>query len=261
MIKLDTVDFSYHQEKVLHNIQLSITPGEFVGLIGPNGAGKSTLLKLINRILRPTSGNIEVLNKPLASYTRKELARIMGYVQQNFSTVYNYLVMDLVLMGRFPYQRGWTFDSVTDRETAKKAMETTDCIHLREREFATLSGGEKQLVILASALAQEPDILLLDEPTAALDLKHQYHFYEILRRLQSRQQKTIISVTHDINLASQFCDRIIILKEGKIRVDGPVNEVLQAPLIEEIYGISVRVIAHPENKLPVILPTLSNKNV
>ncbi|NOQ97131.1 MAG: ATP-binding cassette domain-containing protein [Calditrichae bacterium] len=260
MIKLESVEFSYQQKKVLHNIQLSVTPGEFVGLIGPNGAGKSTLLKLIDRILHPGSGRISVRNKPLESYTRKELARIMGYVQQNFSTAYNYSVMDIILMGRFPYQRVWTFESRLDREIALKAMETTDCIHLKEREFATLSGGEKQLVILASALAQEPDILLLDEPTAALDLKHQFHFYQILKKLQFQQQKTVISVTHDVNLASQFCNRIIILKDGTVRADGPVKEVLQAQLIQEIYGIPVQVIPHPESNLPVILPTFSTKS-
>jgi len=260
MIRLESVDFSYDQKKVLQHIQLSVASGEFVGLIGPNGAGKSTLLKLINRILHPESGRIHIENKFLESYTRKELARIIGYVQQEFSTVYNYSVMDIILMGRFPYQRGWKFESKLDREIVFKAMETTDCIHLKEREFETLSGGEKQLVILASALAQEPDILLLDEPTAALDLKHQFHFYQILKRLQRQQQKTIISVTHDINLASQFCDRIIILKEGIIRSDGLVKEVLQAQIIQEIYGIPVQIIPHPESNLPVILPIISSRN-
>jgi iron complex transport system ATP-binding protein len=168
--------------------------------------------------------------------------------------------MDIILMGRFPHQKGWKFESSLDREIALKAMETTDCIHLKEREFTTLSGGEKQLVVLASALAQEPDILLLDEPTAALDLKHQFHFYRILKKLQSQQQKTIISVTHDINLASQFCDRIIILKAGMIRSDGPVKEVLKAQLIQDIYDIPVQIIPHPESDLPVILPIISSKN-
>lgn len=260
MIKLESVEFSYYQQNVLHDIQLSVAAGEFVGLIGPNGAGKSTLLKLIDRIIHPGSGQLYLQNKPLESYTRKELARIIGYVQQDFSTVYNYAVFDIILMGRFPYQKAWKFESKWDREIALKAMETTDCIHLKEREFATLSGGEKQLIILASALAQEPDILLLDEPTAALDLKHQFHFYQILKKLQLQEGKTIITVTHDVNLASQFCDRIIILKEGRIKADGPVKEVLQASLIQEIYDIPVQVIPHPESKLPVILPTITSKS-
>jgi iron complex transport system ATP-binding protein len=259
MIKLESVSFAYQHENVLHNIQLSVTDGEFVGLIGPNGAGKSTLLKLVDRIIHPGSGRLFVKNKPLESYTRRELARIMGYVQQNFTTVFNYSVLDIVLMGRFPYQRAWEFESKLDRDIALEAMETTDCIHLREREFATLSGGEKQLIILASALAQEPEILLLDEPTAALDLKHQFHFYQILKKLQLEQKKTIITVTHDVNLASQFCDRIIILKNGKIKADGPAQKVIQASLIQDIYGLAVQVIPHPESNLPVILPTIPGR--
>jgi iron complex transport system ATP-binding protein len=260
MIKLESVDFSYYQETVLHRINVIFSSGEFVGLIGPNGAGKSTLLKLINRIIRPDSGRIYLQNKLLHSYTRKELARIMGYVQQEFTTAYNFSAFDIVLMGRYPYQRGWTFESKSDREIALSAMETTDCIALRDREFITLSGGEKQLVVLASALAQEPDILLLDEPTTALDLKHQFHFYQILKKLQLQQKKTIITVTHDVNLASQFCDRIIILKAGEIKADGTVNDVFQVPLIQEIYDVPVQIIPHPQSSLPVILPTFMNKS-
>lgn len=261
MIKFTDVFFSYPHNPVLHNIQLSVDGGEFVGIIGPNGAGKSTLLKLIDRIIRPDSGRIFLKNKPINEFTRKQLARILGYVQQDFSPAYQFSVSDIVLMGRFPHQKGWSFESKIDREKALGSMEATDCVYLKDRDFTTLSGGEKQRVVLASALAQEPDILLLDEPTTALDLKHQYHFYQILKTLQFKQQMTILSVTHDINLASQFCDRIIILKEGKIEADGPVKEVLRADMIQKIYGIPVHIIHHPENSLPVILPSISGGSV
>ena len=261
MIKLTDINFSYPNNPVLHNVQFSVEQGEFVGIIGPNGAGKSTLLKLIDRILHPDQGQIFLKGNPLDTYNRKQIARILGYVQQNISPAYHFSVWDIVLMGRFPHQKGWSFESNLDREKALASMEATDCVYLKVRDFTTLSGGEKQRVILASALAQEPDILLLDEPTTALDLKHQYHFYQILKMLQSEQQMTILSVTHDINLASQFCDRIIILKDGSIRADGRIQDVIQTNMIEEIYGIAVRIIPHPESKLPVILPTISGRIV
>jgi iron complex transport system ATP-binding protein len=255
MIKLVNLSFAYENLPVLQNFNCSINRGQFVGIIGPNGAGKSTLLKLLDRIITPQSGEIRLQSKLLVTYSRNELARIIGYVQQDFYTAYDYTALEIVLMGRFPHQKSWGFDSVEDIKIALEMMNTTDCHYLKDRKFMTLSGGEKQRVILASALAQEPEILLLDEPTAALDLKHQIHIYRILKRLQTEKQLTIITVTHDINLASQYCERILIIKDGKLHSDGNVQEVLKANILQDVYEIDLKIINHPDSGLPVILPT------
>jgi iron complex transport system ATP-binding protein len=239
---------------VLENFTCSVDKGEFVGIIGPNGAGKSTLLKLLDRIIVPQSGDIWLENKRLSEYSRKELARSVGYVQQDFYSAYDYTALEIVLMGRFPYQKSWGFDSPEDIKIALEVMSITDCFYLKDRSFNTLSGGEKQRVVVASALAQEPKLLFLDEPTAALDLKHQVHIYHILKKLQSEQLLTIISVTHDINLASQFCDRILILKDGKLHSDGNVQQVLKVEVLQDVYEVDLNIIGHPISGLPVILP-------
>jgi len=254
MIRFEKVFFRYQENPVLKDLTFTIADGEFVGIIGPNGAGKSTMLKLINRLLIPEKGKIALQNKPLKSYSHKELARWIGYVPQDFSTTFNYTALEIVLMGRYPYQKALAFDSAEDIQMALQAMEITDCDHLRSREIHTLSGGEKQLVILASALAQQPRILLLDEPTSALDIKHQIHFYQILHKLRNEQKITILTVTHEVNLAAQFCERIIILKNGMIVADGPTANVIQPEILQHIYDIPLQVISHPLNNLPVILP-------
>ena len=254
MIKISNLSFAYDNLPVLEKFSCSIDKGEFLGIIGPNGAGKSTLLKLLDRIIIPQSGDIWLENRHLAEYSRNELARLVGYVQQEFYSAYDYSALEIVLMGRFPYQKSWGFDSPEDVKIALEVMNITDCFYLKDRRFHTLSGGEKQRVVVASALAQEPKMLFLDEPTAALDLKHQVHIYLILKRLQIEQQLTIISVTHDINLASQFCDRILILKEGKLHSDGEVQQVLKEEVLRDVYEVDLKIIDHPISGLPVILP-------
>lgn len=254
MIRFEKVSFNYQQIQVLKDLTFAISDGEFVGIIGPNGAGKSTLLKLMNRLLIPEKGTITLQNKLLKSYTPKELARWIGYVPQDFSTTFNFTALEIVLMGRYPYQKALAFDSAEDIQIALQAMEITDCDHLSSREIHTLSGGERQLVILASALAQQPRILLLDEPTSALDIKHQIHFYQILNKLKNEQKITILTVTHEVNLAAQFCERIIILKDGVIVADGPTAKIIQPGILQHIYDVTLQVIPHPVNNLPVILP-------
>jgi len=254
MIQVENVNFWYLENQVLRDLNFSITDGEFVGIIGPNGAGKSTLLKLINRLLIPGKGRISLHRKPLRFYSPKELARLIGYVQQDFSTTFNYTALDIVLMGRFPHQKALAFDTAEDVRISLQAMESTDCHYLKSRDFHTLSGGEKQRVVLASALAQEPQILLLDEPTSSLDLRHQVHFYQILLKLKNERKMTILTVTHDINLAVQFCERIIILKEGAIVADGLTRNILQKEILQYTYDVLVQILPNPANGLPLIFP-------
>ncbi|MFZ0390797.1 MAG: heme ABC transporter ATP-binding protein [Calditrichia bacterium] len=254
MIHVENLGFSYNGAPVLQALNFSVSAGEFVGVIGPNGAGKSTLLKILDGILKPLYGKVLIERKPLRKFSRRDLARWIGFVPQSLSTAYDFSAWEVVLMGRFPHQKRFGPDSREDHQLAAQAMQATDCLHLRERGFATLSGGEKQRVILASALAQEPKILLLDEPTTALDLKHQIHFYSILKNLKATRKMTILSVTHDVNLAAQFCQRLIVLKDGRITADGTVQQVLKKEILESIYETAVEVVPHPVSGLPVILP-------
>ncbi len=254
MIGAENINFSYNGERVLAEVNFEIDRGEFVGIIGPNGAGKSTLMKLLDRIHVPKSGKILLQNRDLRTYTRKDLAKIIGFVSQEFPSYFDFTAREIVLMGRFAHQKVFGFETENDWQIVKEAMNATDCYSLRHRNFQSLSGGEKQRIILASALAQEPEILLLDEPTTALDLKHQLHFYEILKKLQSEKRMTILTVTHDINLAGQFCDRLLVFKHGRIVADGNVDSVMQKELLESVYETSVELVLHPSSRLPVVLP-------
>lgn len=260
MIEISNLNFAYHSTPVLQNVSLSIGAGEFTGIIGPNGAGKSTLLKLIAGIFPPRSGQITLHQKPLAAYQRKELARLIGYIPQEFKTAFNFSAYEIVLMGRYPYLSPFSNETEYDKQVIRTAMEETEVWALRERPFSELSGGERQRVVLASALAQQPQILLLDEPTAALDLKHQVRFYEILSRrdefsqtLQRQKGLTVVIVTHDINLAARFCRRLLVMKEGKIVADGHPGEILSRPLMEAVYETSLEIISHPRDGKPLLL--------
>lgn len=254
MISVRDLSFSYAEQPVLQDISLEITAGEFTGIIGPNGAGKSTLLKLLDRLLKPAAGEIRLEGKSLAEYSRRALARVVGFVPQRFSTGFNFSAGDIVMMGRYPHQGTLALESEQDLRVAEEAMRRTDCLKFRHRPFLSLSGGERQRVVLASALCQEPRVLLLDEPTNALDLKHQVHFYDILTTLQHEQQLTILTVTHDVNLAARYCRRLLVLKNGRLLADGLLREVLSPAILQELYEIPVEQVFHPVSGAPVIFP-------
>lgn len=253
MIHALDVSFSYGANPVLEHINISISETEFVGIIGPNGAGKSTLLKIISGILTPASGSVKLRGKVLAEYQRKDLARIIGFVGQEFKAAFNFSVYEIVLMGRYPYLSPFSNETQTDRDIISAAMNETDVWQFRDRKISDLSGGEKQRVVLASALAQEPEILLLDEPTTALDIKHQMRFYEILAKLQSEKSMTIGIVTHDINLAARFCKRLVVIKDGNIAADDSPSAILNRELMETIYEVPVEIMTHPGTGKPMLI--------
>ncbi len=253
MIRVKNLSFSYGEKTVLSGVQFRVNPGEIVAIIGPNGAGKSTLLKLLDGILPPRQGEILIAGESLFNKSRKSLARQIGFVPQNFSTAFDYTVREIVSMGRFPFSSLFSEPDRDGSRAVREAMEATDIWLFRNRSLDTLSGGEKQRVVLASALAQEPQILLLDEPTAALDIRHQAHFLEILSGLCCSRRLTILLVTHDVNLASQFCDRIIVLKDGQICGDGPPEKIVRQDLMEDIYKTPVQILRHPGDGKPVLL--------
>ncbi len=255
MIQVNNLTFGYHRKTVLKDVSFRIEPGEFVGIIGPNGAGKSTLLKLLDGILTPAAGHLSLHGKEIKHYSRREFARIVGYVPQLFTVSFHFTAEEIVAMGRFPHQgAGWR-ESTQDRLAVERAMELTECKALRHRDFFTLSGGERQRVILASALAQEPEILLLDEPTTALDVKHQIHFYRILQRLSREERKTVLVVTHDILLALRFSQRLLVLKNGQLIADGPTRQVVTSELLSEVYEVPFRIFKLTDN-VPVVIPEL-----
>ena len=244
----------------VRGMNFSVRSGEIFGVIGPNGSGKSSLLKVLAKLADPQEGTVRLFRERLEALSRDAIARQVAYMPQDLSSDFAFTALDMVLMGRFPYrQRGkWSllgWEQRNDHLVVQKAMEQADVTHLADREMGTLSAGERQRVLLARALAQEPGVLLLDEPTAHLDLQHQLDLCRILKRVHAQQGMTVVLVSHDINLASQYCDRVLIMKEGCLMYLGSPHDVITQPNLKEVYGCQVLIDAHPETGLPrVSLP-------
>lgn len=254
IIKINNLTFAYQEQSILQGIELSIKVNEFVGIIGPNGAGKSTLIKLICGLIPVPENNITILGKTVDRHAPKELSRIIGYVPQNVNINFSLTVREVIAMGRYPYQHGFWNEDADGESHIDSALQWMDLEKLRDRSFNELSGGEQQRAILAGVLAQEADILILDEPTSALDLHYQQEIYRILRKLVQEKNKTILIVTHDVNLAAQFCGRIVILNDGKIVANGSPQEVLKFPMIQKVYGVKVYIDINPLSGSLYILP-------
>ena len=249
-----------HSPWTINRLEFTVLQGEIIGVIGPNGSGKSSLLKLLAKLVRPQEGTIHLYGAELGTLSRESIARQVAYMPQDLSYDFPFSVLDMVLMGRFPYRRGGLWNLVgwerqEDLAVAEDAMAQTDVIHLANRMIDTLSAGERQRVLLARALAQVPRVLMLDEPTAHLDLNHQLDVCRILKRIHTQLQMTVLLVSHDINLASQYCDRILVMKEGAVVCFGPPQEVIHRRVLTEVYGCHVLVDTHPDTGLPrVSLP-------
>ena len=243
---------------VLSNLDLHVDSGEMLGIVGPNGSGKTSLLRLLAKLVRPHRGAITLYGQSLEGSTQHEVARQVAFVPQDNQPTFAFSVAETVLMGRFPHRHrtpwgyGLGWDSREDCNIAWQAMTTMDVAHLAERSVMDLSGGERQRAVIARALTQTPKVLLLDEPTAFLDLQHQLEICSVLRSLKHAQGLTIVVVSHDLNLASQYCDRIIMLKEGTVFATGSPAEVLRPDVLQAVYGCSVLVDPHPESGLPRI---------
>jgi iron complex transport system ATP-binding protein len=253
---LRNLSFSYTSKPVLRNISITIGAGEFVAFIGPNGAGKSTLLKILGGLIRGYRGTVEFCGAALSGFAPAELARRMAFVPQETHMVFPFTVGEIVMMGRLPHRGARSlFDSRKDAELARQAMDLTDVTLLSNRTFNELSGGERQRTVLASALAQNPEILLLDEPTAHLDLKHQIHFYDILERLNIERRMTVVNVTHDINLAARYAQRVIAMRDGTIAADGTPDQVLTPQHLYDVFEITAAVFKRPDDRGNYIIPT------
>lgn len=239
-IELRDVRFGYGAEAVVEDISFAVRGGEFVGIIGPNGSGKSTLLRLMSGFLRPWRGQVLLEGQPVESYDQRARGRRIGVVPQETAVTFPFSVTEMVLFGRTPHLGGFGFERDGDLAAARRAMQRTDTAHLARRAVTELSGGERQRVILARALAQEPAILLLDEPAAFLDIRHEVEMYDLLRDLQG-EGMTVVSVLHDLNIAALYCDRLLLLHAGRIARAGAPADVITYTTLTEVYGIEVYV--------------------
>ncbi|HEX4949513.1 MAG TPA: iron chelate uptake ABC transporter family permease subunit, partial [Blastocatellia bacterium] len=251
LLRLQDVQFSYDHE-ILTGINLEVHTGEVVALLGPNGAGKSTLLNLAAGKLQPQAGEIFLQENPLTACSRREIARQTALVAQASDLHFPLTALEYVLAGRFANTTGIGFDTPGDIALALESLAATDTVQFAARHFNQLSSGEKQRVVLARALAQQPQLLLLDEPTANLDLAHQLALLKLVTQLTREQQLGALFVTHEINLAAEFADRIALLKDGKILACGTPNEVMTAELLSQVFGAPLLVTTHPHSGKPLI---------
>lgn len=255
-LQICQVSFSYLDGLVLHNIDLSIRAGEMVGLLGPNGSGKTTLLKLASGVLKPTRGETILDGHSLSRLSRKSIARSVAVVPQQFHIPFAFTVDEVVMLGRIPFLKAFAEESELDKRLVTDALGLVGIGELRERRFDELSGGERQKVILAMALAQQPRLLLLDEPIAHLDIAHQVEILELVRSLNAEQGLTVIAAMHDLNLAALYFDRLVLLSEGRVVADGTPAQVLTGDRIREVFSASVSVGQHPATGVPhiVVMP-------
>jgi len=260
-LQISQVYFSYLDGLVLHDINLSIRAGEMVGLLGPNGSGKTTLIKLVSGILKPSQGEIRLDGSSLSRLSRKSVARSLAIVPQQFHIPFAFTVGEVVTLGRIPFLKAFAEESKVDRQFVANALELVGISELKERRFDELSGGERQKVILAMALAQQPRLLLLDEPIVHLDIAHQVEILELVKGFNMEQGLTVIGAMHDLNLASLYFDRLILLKEGRVWADGTPAQVLTEDIIREVFSASVIVQLHPTAGVPHIVVTPKGKSL
>jgi iron complex transport system ATP-binding protein len=253
-VAIQDLSHAFGTHQVLKGLSFSIIGGDFFIIIGPNGSGKTTLMKLMAGVLKPGTGRIQILARDVRSFTHKSLARRIAYVPQRLEVGFPFTVDETVLMGRAPHQNALGLPQATDIETARQAMEITEVTHLAHRKLDQLSGGEQQRVFIARALCQEPEIILLDEPTASLDLSHQVRVMDLMEKLKIEKGVTVVMVSHDVNLAAMYGDKLLLLMNGAIASQGLPHEVLTYQNLEQTYGCKVLVDQNPLGKSPRVTP-------
>jgi iron complex transport system ATP-binding protein len=243
-VELRGVSVEYGERRVVDSVDVRIKPGELVCLLGPNGAGKSTVLRTVTGALRPATGTVLIDGIPLPEHDRSALARRMAVVPGEATVAFPIRVEELVALGRIPYEHPLLGARAADRAAVAQAVERVGIGHLVGRDVRELSLGERQLVVLAMTVAQGARLLLLDEPTVHLDLRHQVEVMELLRDLAHNDGVTVVAVLHDMTLASHFFDRMVLINEGRLVADGPADEVLSASRIREVFGVDPKLV-HP----------------
>ena len=240
ILEIKNLSFGYtSHDRVLEGVSFSVETGTFLAIAGPNGAGKSTLLNLISGSLKPQSGAISIDEASISAYTPRTLAEKVAVVRQEYAPIFGFSVIETVMMARTPYYGSMGFERQTDRDIVNEALELTETTHFASRPITSLSSGERQRVFIARALAQNSPVLLLDEPTNFLDPKHQVNIFDLLKAAQREKEKTIVAVTHDINLATQYCDQALVLGTGGAYRYGGVQDVLSTEQIENTFQVDV----------------------
>ncbi len=254
LLKVDRITFGYGAEVVLDGIGLEVGRGELVGLVGPNGSGKTTLLRVISGVLSASSGRVSVDGQDLAGLRARSRARLVSVVPQNPQLPEGFTVRELVLMARNSHLELLEWEGSGDVEVATRAMMETSTFDLADRALGMVSGGERQRAVVAMALAQDAPVMLLDEPTSNLDLAYQTGIMDLVVRLMEERGTAVLVAMHDLTLAAQYCDRLIMLSEGRGFFAGTPSKVLTAANIEAVYGVEVYLVSHPLGGTPVVLP-------
>jgi len=253
LLRIANLSAGYFGEDIIKGISLEINAGDFIGIIGPNGSGKTTLLRLCSKVLHPRKGKIYFDDNDIFAMDLKEFCRKVAFVSQDISTSFSFSVIELALMGRIPHLKRLQFETRKDIEICERALALTGSSGLREKMVNELSAGERQRAIISRALAQEPVLLLLDEPTAHLDIGHQIQVMDLLKKLNHQNNLTIIMILHDLNLASAYCNRICLLDNGNIFKEGQAEDVLTYKNIEAVYKTVVLVNTNPVTKKPNVV--------
>jgi iron complex transport system ATP-binding protein len=251
VIRIEDVAVELGGREVLRDVSLSVPAGEFLGLVGPNGAGKTTLLRTVNGLVEPTRGGVEVAGEPVAGRSARDLARRVATVPQETTLGFDFSAHDVVAMGRTPHRSRFDGADAEDRSAVERALARTETADLADRRVGELSGGERQRVLLARALAQETPVLLLDEPTASLDINHQVATLSLVRELAA-EGRTAVAAIHDLDLAARFCDRLALVADGSLVALGSPEEVLTAERLERTYGVRTVVSEHPVTGTPTV---------
>jgi iron complex transport system ATP-binding protein len=256
-LRTDSVTVGYGEDPVVHDLSLTVADGQVTTIVGPNGCGKSTLLRTMSRLLKPTSGTVLLDGEPIHDIHTRDVARRMALLPQSPIAPEGLLVRDLVGRGRHPHQRWFSQWSPDDERIVELALEMTDTTDLRDRPLEQLSGGQRQRAWIAMTLAQDTDLLLLDEPTTYLDLAHQVEVLDLVTKLNRERGRTVVMVLHDLNLAARYSDVIVVMKTGVIVTEGSPGDVFTPAMLAETFGLEADVMADPRTGLPIIVPTSS----
>ncbi len=254
VLDIENISLRYRDKTILEDVSFSVNGGDFFVIIGPNGAGKTSLLKILAGLEHRQRGKVVIKGKDIRDYSRRSLSQYVALVPQHMEAGFPFRVSETVIMGRTPHLGILGMEGKEDFRIARKAMEFTDVVHLADRKLHQLSGGELQRVIIARAICQQPEIILLDEPTTALDPAHQLKIMDLMEKFRREQSTTVIMVSHDLNLASMYGDTLLLLKEGKMIKTGPPETVLERKLLEKTYGCRIQVDESPVGKVARVTP-------